>query len=440
MLIQEPHDHDIVSGRGQFSRNHPGNRYLLEKVRENKDLYDRTKKDQKKVIAQDIANHISKRNPPGRFLFKQDMKGDTSMWKVLPYDHKKVIFKVTQIFRDLRTKQERNNQAPNRVSLNSETNFQNSVQHSKPEDHPGVATVQQEQKEEGDYQTEESQLQHLWTKIDTHESKQHIAVIRRSLGSFSVMDTNVSLSSLPDKDKIFGSPHVGNGGDKNATTEENNVANSDDKMPSPKMMTKKDRQRFFLQRDESYNGSGRGSGSGALSRKDRQRSFLTRDSSTLGDRGSAFSMQLSSYSTSLPSAEVEDVNDQPIVHAYQQSRNQNLDDVAVIGRSLGSGSFMDTNISLSNSVPDKDKIFGSHHVGNGGDKNATTEEDKANSDDKMSSMIKKDRRLFFRRDGSNTTISSMSVSLGSLLSSDNDASCRNLFGSVMNSIKPTFYE
>merc|ERR1712038_2082188 len=133
---------------------------------------------------------------------------------------------------------------------------------------------------------------------------------------------------------------MGAGNTMNATTEEEDVVNSSDKMPSPETMTKKDRQRFFLQRDESYNGSG------GLSRKDRQRSFLTRESSTLGDRGSAFSMQRSSYSTSLPSAdEIEDVN--PIVHAYQQSRNKTAS-VSAMSISMGSLSLMDNGASYSN--------------------------------------------------------------------------------------------
>merc|ERR1712038_1433170 len=192
------------------------------------------------------------------------------------------------------------------------------------------------------------------------------------------------------------------------------------------------RQRFFFRR-ESYNGGG----SGSDSLKGRLRSFITRDSSTLDDRRSAFGMQRSSYLTSLPRAdEIEDTNDQPILHAYQQSRNKpDIDDIAVIRLSLGSFSIMDTNMSLSSSLPDKDKIFHSFHVGNDGDKNATIEEDNVilNGDDKMPSpkmMAKKDRRLLLRRDGSNTTISSMSFSTSSLLSNDQNASYRNLFDSV----------
>lgn len=111
MLIHEPHDHDIVSGRGQGSRNHPGNIYLLEKVREYKDRYDSAKRDKKKVIAQEVANLIKERNPPGRFLSKQDIDDDTVMWLVQPYDDEKVVSKVQQIFRDIKKqiKQNRHN-------------------------------------------------------------------------------------------------------------------------------------------------------------------------------------------------------------------------------------------------------------------------------------------------------------------------------------------
>jgi len=111
MLIPKPHEHDVVSGRGQGARNHPGNIYLLEKGREYKTLYDEAKRDQKRVIAQEVANLIKQRDPPGRFLLKQDMTNDTVMWFVQPYDDKKVVSKVQQIFRDLSKENKHNKES-----------------------------------------------------------------------------------------------------------------------------------------------------------------------------------------------------------------------------------------------------------------------------------------------------------------------------------------
>jgi len=109
MLIPKQGEHDVVSGRGQGARNHPGNIFLLEKAREYKTLYNEAKRDQKKVIAQEVANLIKKRDPPGRFLLKQDMDNDTVMWLVQSYDDEKVVSKVQQIFRDL-NKHDKHNQ------------------------------------------------------------------------------------------------------------------------------------------------------------------------------------------------------------------------------------------------------------------------------------------------------------------------------------------
>lgn len=246
-----------------------------------------------------------------------------------------------------------------------------------------VAAQQQETEEEEDYK-KESQL-HPCTEIDIHNTRNEdydAMVSMMSLGSFSVMDTNASLSSLPDKDKIFDSFRGGNGSMNAASpsAEEDNVVNSGGgEIPSPKKMTKKDRQRFFLQRDESYatpslnsndsgsGGGGSGSGSG-LTRKDRQRSLMACDSSTLlGDRSNAFSMR-TSYLTSLPSAdEIEDVNNQPIVHAYQQSRNKTAS-VSAMSISMGSLSLMDNGASHSNMVGSAMNTFGGGGSGrnNGG--------------------------------------------------------------------------
>merc|ERR1712038_399893 len=164
---------------------------------------------------------------------------------------------------------------PNRVSLNSgfsDKTFQttnqpivtsdttNNLAHyytdnqcPTPPSEPEQEQQQQQQQEEDQEDHEEESQLHPCKEIDTPAEDYDAMVSMMSLGSFSIMDTNVSLSSLPDKDKIFGSCRGGTGGSfragagagagntMNATAEEEDVVNSGDKRPSPETMTKKDR-------------------------------------------------------------------------------------------------------------------------------------------------------------------------------------------------------
>lgn len=90
-----PHDHDVLSGRGNFVNYHPGNEYFRELVRQHKVAYVACPKARKGKFSRMIVDEIGKRDPPGRFL-KQD--NDTKLW----YDigDKKALDKTRQALRE----------------------------------------------------------------------------------------------------------------------------------------------------------------------------------------------------------------------------------------------------------------------------------------------------------------------------------------------------
>lgn len=93
--IETPHDHDVLSGRGNFVNYHAGNEYFRALVRKHKVAYVACPKPQKGKFSQLILDEIKCRNPPGRFL-KQDPK--TKLW----YDigEKKALDKTRQALRE----------------------------------------------------------------------------------------------------------------------------------------------------------------------------------------------------------------------------------------------------------------------------------------------------------------------------------------------------
>lgn len=93
--IETPHDHDVLSGRGNFVNYHAGNEHFRALVRKHKVAYVACPKPQKGKFSQMIVDEIKRRNPPGRFL-KQDPK--TKLW----YDigEKKSLDKTRQALRE----------------------------------------------------------------------------------------------------------------------------------------------------------------------------------------------------------------------------------------------------------------------------------------------------------------------------------------------------
>jgi len=75
--IITPHDHDVLSGRGNSVNHHPGNEYFRSLVRHHKLAYVRCPKPQKEQFSKLIVSTVRDREPPGRFL-KQNTS--TKLW------------------------------------------------------------------------------------------------------------------------------------------------------------------------------------------------------------------------------------------------------------------------------------------------------------------------------------------------------------------------
>ena len=93
--IVQPHEHDVLSGRGNYVNYHTGNEFFRSLVRKHKVAYVACPKPQKGKFSKIIVDEIRARNPPGRFL-KQDPK--TKLW----YDigEKKSLDKTRQALRE----------------------------------------------------------------------------------------------------------------------------------------------------------------------------------------------------------------------------------------------------------------------------------------------------------------------------------------------------
>jgi hypothetical protein len=93
--IVTPHDHDVLSGRGNFVNYHAGNEHFRALVRKHKVAYVACPKPQKGKFSKLIVDEIKARNPPGRFL-KQDPK--TKLW--FDIGEKKALDKTRQALRE----------------------------------------------------------------------------------------------------------------------------------------------------------------------------------------------------------------------------------------------------------------------------------------------------------------------------------------------------
>jgi hypothetical protein len=93
--IEHPHDHDVLSGRGNFVNYHAGNEHFRALVRKYKIAYVACPKPQKGMFSRMIVDEICNRTPPGRFL-KQD--NATKMWCEI--GDKKALDKTRQALRE----------------------------------------------------------------------------------------------------------------------------------------------------------------------------------------------------------------------------------------------------------------------------------------------------------------------------------------------------
>lgn len=93
--IETPHEHDVLSGRGNFVNYHAGNEHFRALVRKHKVAYVACPKPQKGKFSRLIVDEIRARNPPGRFL-KQDP--ETKLWHDI--GEKKALDKTRQALRE----------------------------------------------------------------------------------------------------------------------------------------------------------------------------------------------------------------------------------------------------------------------------------------------------------------------------------------------------
>ena len=91
----EPTCHDILSGRGNFVNNHPGNKHFRSLVSSQRLFYVAAPKEFKPQFAQKIIEALKSLTPPGRFL-QQD--SGTKLWFEL--DDKKAMAKTRQALRE----------------------------------------------------------------------------------------------------------------------------------------------------------------------------------------------------------------------------------------------------------------------------------------------------------------------------------------------------
>jgi hypothetical protein len=67
--IREPHDNDVLSGRGGSINNHPGNKKFRDWVHERKNDYNlAANKAEKASVAREVIDLVKAQDPPGRFL------------------------------------------------------------------------------------------------------------------------------------------------------------------------------------------------------------------------------------------------------------------------------------------------------------------------------------------------------------------------------------
>lgn len=121
--IVTPHQHDILSGRGNGANQHPGNIFFRNLIHKYKHHYIHTGPSEKKLITKRIVEEVQLRDPPGRFL-KQNH--ETELWDCLDID--KVLKKTGQALREKapELKKRAREEYKVRVTTSQESYFQNS--------------------------------------------------------------------------------------------------------------------------------------------------------------------------------------------------------------------------------------------------------------------------------------------------------------------------
>jgi len=121
--IITPHQHDILSGRGNGANQHPGNIFFRNLIHKYKHHYIHTGPSEKKLITKRIVEEVQQRNPPGRFL-KQNPENE--LWDCLDID--KVLKKTGQALREKapELKKRAREEYKMKITTSQESYFQNS--------------------------------------------------------------------------------------------------------------------------------------------------------------------------------------------------------------------------------------------------------------------------------------------------------------------------
>lgn len=93
--IMDPHDNDVIGGRGNGANNHHGNIAYRKLVAMEYNRYIAGSNESKKIIAWQIIDKIKKTNPPGRFLIQDK---NTGLWGCMHDEH--TLKKVCQRLRE----------------------------------------------------------------------------------------------------------------------------------------------------------------------------------------------------------------------------------------------------------------------------------------------------------------------------------------------------
>jgi hypothetical protein len=93
--VMEPHEHDVLCGRGGLSNHHAGNAWFRRLVRSNRPLYRASPKHTKLLVAKAIVHHVQAQNPPGRFL---ECNRKSGLW--FPVSYKRAVDKTSQALRE----------------------------------------------------------------------------------------------------------------------------------------------------------------------------------------------------------------------------------------------------------------------------------------------------------------------------------------------------
>ena len=93
--IKEPHENDVLYGRGGGTNHHPGNKRYRKIVETRKEDYTNSKRLDKPLVAMEIIKQWRSQDPPGRFLKQDDATG---MWNDV--GDKKAREKTSQALRE----------------------------------------------------------------------------------------------------------------------------------------------------------------------------------------------------------------------------------------------------------------------------------------------------------------------------------------------------